>query len=116
MRDYQYDIVQKGLYENTLVCLPTGLGKTFISAVIMLNFYRWFPLGKLIFMAPTKPLVNQQIEACHSIAGLPQSDMIQMVGTMAPAKRREYWAKKRIFFVTPQIFDNDLSSGLLTSC
>lgn len=26
MRDYQYNIVQKSLFTNTMVCLPTGLG------------------------------------------------------------------------------------------
>lgn len=35
LRNYQYNIVIKALYENTLVSLPTGLGKTFIAAVIM---------------------------------------------------------------------------------
>ena len=40
-RKYQFDIVQSCLYTNTLVCLPTGLGKTFIAAVIMYNYYRW---------------------------------------------------------------------------
>lgn len=39
-RQYQYDIVSSCLYKNTLVCLPTGLGKTFIAAVVMYNFYR----------------------------------------------------------------------------
>ena len=39
-RKYQFDIVQASLYHNTLVCLPTGLGKTFIAAVIMYNYYR----------------------------------------------------------------------------
>lgn len=36
-RDYQYNIVKNALYENTLVALPTGLGKTFIAGVVMLN-------------------------------------------------------------------------------
>ncbi len=61
LREYQRNIVFSGLLNNTLVCLPTGLGKTRIAAVIMFNFYRWFPSGKIIFMAPTKPLVNQQV-------------------------------------------------------
>ena len=41
--------------------LPTGLGKTFIAAVVMYNFYRWYPQGRIVFMAPTKPLVAQQV-------------------------------------------------------
>ena len=39
-RDYQFNIVEACLFKNTLVCLPTGLGKTFIAAVVMYNFYR----------------------------------------------------------------------------
>jgi Fanconi anemia group M protein len=62
------------------VCLPTGLGKTFIAAVVMYNFYRWFPSGKVVFMAPTKPLVTQQIEACYQVMGIPQCHMAEMTG------------------------------------
>lgn len=36
-RDYQFNIVKHSLFENTLVALPTGLGKTFIAGVVMLN-------------------------------------------------------------------------------
>lgn len=35
LRVYQYNIVTKALYQNTLVSLPTGLGKTFIAACVM---------------------------------------------------------------------------------
>ena len=36
-RDYQYNIVKNCLFNNTLVALPTGLGKTLIAGVVMLN-------------------------------------------------------------------------------
>ena len=36
-RDYQFNIVKRCLFDNTLVALPTGLGKTFIAGVVMLN-------------------------------------------------------------------------------
>lgn len=36
-RDYQFNIVSRCLFDNTLVALPTGLGKTFIAGVVMLN-------------------------------------------------------------------------------
>lgn len=42
-RGYQVAIIERALLANTLVCLPTGLGKTFIAAVVMYNFFRWFP-------------------------------------------------------------------------
>ena len=80
VRDYQFSIVHKSLFVNTLVCLPTGLGKTFIAAVVMYNFYRWYPHSKVVFLAPTKPLVAQQIEACFSIMGIPQEHTAEMTG------------------------------------
>jgi len=36
-RDYQYEIVQACFTDNCLVALPTGLGKTFVAGVVMLN-------------------------------------------------------------------------------
>jgi len=80
VREYQFSIVHKALFVNTLVCLPTGLGKTFIAAVVMYNFYRWYPHSKVVFLAPTKPLVAQQIEACFSIMGIPQEHTAEMTG------------------------------------
>ena len=80
VRDYQFNIIREALYRNTLVVLPTGLGKTFVAAVVMYNYYRWYPQGKIIFMAPTKPLVAQQIEACSNITGIPYTDTAEMTG------------------------------------
>lgn len=80
LRDYQFNITKKALFINTLVSLPTGLGKTFIAAVVMYNFYRWYPVGKIVFMAPTKPLVAQQIEACYNVMGIPQEHIAEMTG------------------------------------
>lgn len=80
LRDYQFQIVEKALMMNTLVTLPTGLGKTFIAAVLMYNYYRWYPQGKIIFIAPTKPLVAQQIEACYNIMGIPESVTAELTG------------------------------------
>ena len=76
VRDYQFNIVKKCLFKNTLVSLPTGLGKTFIAAVLMYNYYRWYPDKKVVFLAPTKPLVAQQIEACFGIMGMNYTDTV----------------------------------------
>ncbi|XP_073853411.1 Fanconi anemia group M protein isoform X5 [Macaca fascicularis] len=111
VRDYQLHISRAALFCNTLVCLPTGLGKTFIAAVVMYNFYRWFPSGKVVFMAPTKPLVTQQIEACYQVMGIPQSHMAEMTGSTQAFTRKEIWCSKRVLFLTPQVMVNDLSRG-----
>ncbi|XP_069691235.1 Fanconi anemia group M protein isoform X2 [Periplaneta americana] len=112
VRQYQYDIVRSALFKNTLVCLPTGLGKTFIAAVVMYNFYRWFPKGKVIFMAPTKPLVNQQISSCYKVMGIPIEDTAEMTGSMSPTERAMAWNEKRVFFLTPHVLSNDLTCGI----
>ncbi|KRY29403.1 Fanconi anemia group M protein, partial [Trichinella spiralis] len=109
LRQYQFEIAAKALYYNTLVTLPTGLGKTLIAAVVMYNFYRWYPSGKIVFMAPTKPLVAQQVEACYKIMGVPNEAVAEMTGCKNPASRKLEWETKRMFFLTPQVFLNDLS-------
>ncbi|KAM4540671.1 Fanconi anemia group M protein [Fundulus diaphanus] len=109
IREYQLKISEAALFQNTLVCLPTGLGKTFIAAVVMYNFYRWYPAGKIVFMAPTKPLVAQQIEACYKVMGIPQEHMAELTGSTAAKQRQEVWRSKRVFFLTPQVMVNDLS-------
>ena len=104
-RDYQFNIVKHCLFDNTIVALPTGLGKTFIAGVVMLNctflisiklsertlrsniVYRWFPEGKVVFVAPTKPLVAQQIEASHKTCGIPGSDAVELTGNVPKAAR-----------------------------
>jgi len=48
LRDYQFAITQSALFSNTLVALPTGLGKTLIAAVVMYNYFRWFPQGNFL--------------------------------------------------------------------
>ncbi|KAK4148511.1 hypothetical protein C8A00DRAFT_38916 [Chaetomidium leptoderma] len=111
IRDYQFSIVKNGLFSNTLVALPTGLGKTFIAATIMLNYFRWTKRAKLIFVAPTKPLASQQVQACLSIAGIPRSQATLLTGETPPVLRQGEWENKRLFFMTPQTLMNDLSKG-----
>ncbi|XP_055600531.1 uncharacterized protein LOC129749550 [Uranotaenia lowii] len=110
VRKYQFTITQAALFKNTLVVLPTGLGKTFIAAVVMYNLYRWYPTGKVIFMAPTRPLVNQQIEACYKIMGIPKEDTAEMTGKQLRKNRSELWQSKRVFYVTPQVVLADINS------
>ncbi|OWB55038.1 nucleotide binding protein [[Candida] boidinii] len=112
VRDYQFDIVKKALFNNLLCALPTGLGKTFIASTVMLNYFRWTTEAKIIFMAPTRPLVAQQIKACYGITGIPPEQTAILLDK-TKRNRAEIWKEKRVFFTTPQVVENDLSGGLL---
>jgi len=114
VRKYQVDICRTALEHNTLVCLPTGLGKTLIAAVLVYNYYRFFPEGKIVFMAPTKPLVAQQFKACTDIIHLPEQDVVLLEGSTSPARREAKWKQGRVFFITPQTLANDLESGTVS--
>lgn len=91
------------------VVLPTGLGKTFIAAVVMYNIFRWYPKGKIIFMAPTRPLVAQQIDACYQITGIPKEETAELTGKQVKKKRAIEWKTKRVFYATPQVVWSDLN-------
>lgn len=91
------------------VVLPTGLGKTFIAAVVMYNIFRWYPKGKIIFMAPTRPLVAQQIDACYQIMGIPKDETAELTGKQMKKKRAIEWKTKRVFYATPQVVWSDLN-------
>lgn len=112
-RDYQFNMIRKALFTNVLVALPTGLGKTFIAAVVMYNWYRWAPNSKIIFLAPAKPLVTQQIEACYHVCGIPAGLTAELTGGINKARRTAAYAERRVFFLTPQTFQNDLRNGLI---
>lgn len=91
--------------------LPTGTGKTLIAAVVMYNFHRWFERGKIVFLAPTRPLVSQQIRACAQVTWISADHMAELTGTVPGSERQQLWESRRIFFCTPQVFENDLESG-----
>jgi ERCC4-related helicase len=107
-REYQVEMSQSALFENTLVSLPTGLGKTMIAAVVLYNYYRWFPEGKLVFCAPTLPLVEQQAKAIHDIVGIPVSDTALLTGNVKAEERIALWDNRRLFFCTAQTIENDM--------
>ncbi|KIK63672.1 hypothetical protein GYMLUDRAFT_162904, partial [Collybiopsis luxurians FD-317 M1] len=110
-RTYQFEITKNSFLQNTLVCLPTGAGKTFIASVVMLNYYLWFPHRKIIFLAPTKPLVSQQAKACLESSGINVIDSVELTGEVGQDVRQSYWNQKRVFFMTPQTLLNDISSN-----
>ncbi|CAI2724213.1 unnamed protein product [Schistosoma spindalis] len=112
IRKYQLNITEQCLYKNTLVCLPTGLGKTFIAAVVIYNFFRWYPTGRFVFMAPTRPLVTQQLTSCSEFIGPLKEKIAEVTGSIAQTKRKTIWSTYQVLFLTPQVLMNDLQTGV----
>ena len=46
-----------------------------------------------------------------SNVGIPQHDTAEMTGAMPPRERVCQWTLKRVFFLTPQVMQNDLGRG-----
>ncbi|KAJ1852905.1 3'-5' DNA helicase, partial [Coemansia sp. RSA 2703] len=125
-RAYQQGAIQRCLFQNTLVALPTGMGKTLIAVVVMANYARWFPNSLSIFLAPTKPLVSQQMQACRGMIQailrhaddaprLEENWIVEMNGSTQPKIRERLWGNARFVFSTPQILQNDIKSGTLST-
>jgi len=113
-REYQFVICRTCLFYNTLVCLPTGLGKTFIAATVMYNYWRWFKEGLVFFLAPTKPLVDQQYNAfIEIIKGFDAREVGQLTGKQSVKERKKAYETARVFFMTPQTLDHDIANSLL---
>ena len=108
-RQYQFNIARKCLTQNCMVCIPTGMGKTFIAAVVMYNYFRWYSEGIIVFAAPTRALVDQQIKACYDYLDINQNEYMDLTGKITPRARKRLWTQHRIFFVSPQTLQSDIN-------
>ena len=59
-RDYQLSIAMQALDANTMVILPTGLGKTAVALLVAASRL-YNEGGRVLMLAPTKPLVEQHL-------------------------------------------------------
>lgn len=112
-RSYQADLYENSKDENTLVCLPTGLGKTVVSACITAK--RLYDTGGTsLVVAPSKPLVNQHVETYRNFLTIPDGDIVAYTGDTRPDDRPELWNSSRVIIATPQVVKNDLINGRIT--
>ncbi|XP_014251027.1 endoribonuclease Dicer isoform X2 [Cimex lectularius] len=111
-REYQVEILEKALKENTIVYMPTGSGKTFIAA--MLIKYKGEKVEKkyteggqrIFFLVNTIPLVNQQASAIRKHVSF-------VVGEYSGDMNVDYWNQQtwedqldrhQVLVMTAQIF------------
>jgi len=111
-RAYQENIFINCLNTNCLVVIPTGLGKTIIALMLAIHRLSETPNSKIIFLAPTKPLVNQHSKSFLDLTVIPEEELKTITGTTSPEKRKEIWKDLKIAFMTPQVLQNDIISNL----
>ncbi|MFZ1970781.1 MAG: DEAD/DEAH box helicase [Candidatus Nanoarchaeia archaeon] len=111
-RDYQQKIFETCKEKNCLVVIPTGLGKTLIALMLVIERMKNFPGQKVLFLAPTKPLAEQHLE--YFKKHLPElfGDFQLFTGSVKAEKRKEIWKSADIIFSTPQCIANDLRNKL----
>jgi ERCC4-related helicase len=111
IREYQRRIAEAAAASNTLVVLPTGLGKTIIAIVVAAQRLTKYPDSKVVVLAPTRPLVVQHSIAFRRYLELPEGAFAVLTGTVDPGERELLWLKSRVIFATPQTVYNDVKHG-----
>ena len=108
-RSYQTNLAQHAMTKNCLVVLPTGLGKTAIALQVIAK-YLSHNTGSILFLAPTRVLVNQHYEFLQNC--LTYDDISLITGTDNATNRSELW-RHGIICSTPEVARNDLDSGII---
>ncbi len=115
-RDYQVLAAENALQHNTLVVMPTALGKTFVAALLTAHYLSAKPDKKILFLAPTKPLVEQQAQRMRDVLDIAPESVVSVTGEVSPEERQKMYASAKIIAGTPQTVEHDvLGRKLLVS-
>ena len=113
-REYQKKIAGVAASTNTLVVLPTGLGKTVIAIMVAVEKLERNPGSKVMILAPTRPLVLQHRRSFGEGTNISEATMATLTGTVDPGERELLWMKSRLIFATPQTVYNDVRHGRIS--
>jgi Fanconi anemia group M protein len=113
-RLYQQTILATAAEKNTLVVLPTGLGKTHIFLMLASLRLSKYPESKILFLGPTRPLITQYYELFVKHLEIEKEKMAIFTGDISPEKREKMWLSSQIIFSTPQGLENDVISGKIS--
>jgi Fanconi anemia group M protein len=104
-REYQRTLADACLRGSTLVVLPTGMGKTVIALLVIADVLAT-KKGKVLLLAPTKPLVEQH--ALFLKDKLIGRRVSVLTGEIDPEEREAEWVQADVVASTPQVIANDL--------
>ncbi len=110
-RQYQKNIINRCKGRNSLIVLPTGLGKTIIGVLLIGKTLEKYPESKIIILAPTRPLVSQHKASCEEFLNINSDSIISFTGKISPEKRIFHFKNSKIIVSTPQVIKNDIERG-----
>lgn len=112
-RLYQETISNTCLKKNTLIVLPTGIGKTKCAILTTIKRLKTHENSKVLFLTPTKPLAAQIQKEFQESTDIEKEKILLFTGEIQPNKRKEL-AKNAIIIVgTPQTISNDIINNHL---
>lgn len=112
-REYQKNIAKTASEKNTLVVLPTGMGKTLISLLVAGDRLEKYPDSKVMILSPTRPLSAQHKSTFEKLTTISHDQIILLTGKVRPEDRIELYKKAKIIIATPQTIENDLDNNRL---
>ena len=115
-RTYQNNIAESAYDKNTLVVLPTALGKTIVAIMVTANTLYNYRHKRVLVVAPTRPLVLQHMKSFYSVLKISQDKIAEITGKTPPLPRTAIWNNKdiRLVFATPEVVRNDLQDNRLS--
>ena len=109
-REYQTNLANDVKNQNSLIVLPTGLGKTTIALQVIAD-YMQNGTGGVLFLAPTRVLVNQHYEFLKE--NLLIVDIGIVTGEDLLSKRKKKWMNS-VVCATPEITKNDFARNIVS--
>lgn len=119
LKDFQPRLYQEAIFNtctkhNTLVILPTGIGKTAIFLMMAAYRLNLYPKSKILLLGPTRPLIEQYYAVFKKYFNIEENKMSIFTGFVSPEKRQELWNNSQIIFSTPQGLENDIMSNRIS--
>jgi len=113
-REYQKKIAETASSKNTLVVLPTGMGKTLISILVGIGRLEKYPESKILITSPTRPLNAQHKKSFEEFTAINSDEIVLITGKIIPEEREELYKKVKVIVATPQCIRNDVKNGRLS--
>jgi len=107
-RLYQEVIFAASTKKNTLVVIPTGMGKTIIAVVLSAYRLEKAPSSKVVMLAPTRPLVGQHHRRFQQMLLVVPEKQNIITGETPSSKRATLWQNSNLLFMTPQTLRHDI--------